>query len=125
MNNLTFSDLIEKTMLIGITYYTADKVMIERKHFSIKSFKQTQKYMCSVAERRNDVHSTRSICDFCCRARGIQITHNRQVINDPDFFKYVEFLQAGRFRYAFILSKKPTSYKTCRFFIYSLTARNV
>lgn len=33
MGNITFSDLIGKTILIGLTYYTADNVFIEQKQY--------------------------------------------------------------------------------------------
>ena len=31
MNNISFSDLVGKTILIGLTYYTADHEFIEQK----------------------------------------------------------------------------------------------
>ena len=31
LNNISFSDLIGKTILIGLTYYTADNIFIEQK----------------------------------------------------------------------------------------------
>ena len=33
MSEITFSDLVEKTILIGLTYYTADDEFIERKQY--------------------------------------------------------------------------------------------
>ncbi len=33
MSKITFSDLVEKTILIGLTYYTADDEFIERKQY--------------------------------------------------------------------------------------------
>lgn len=33
MNRIAFSDLIEKTILIGLTYYTADNVFVEQKQY--------------------------------------------------------------------------------------------
>lgn len=33
MYEITFSDLVEKTILIGLTYYTADNEFIERKQY--------------------------------------------------------------------------------------------
>ena len=32
-SEITFSDLVEKTILIGLTYYTADDEFIERKQY--------------------------------------------------------------------------------------------
>ena len=33
MSEITFSDLVEKTILIGLTYYTADDAFIEQKQY--------------------------------------------------------------------------------------------
>ena len=33
MSEITFSDLVEKTILIGLTYYTADDEFVEQKQY--------------------------------------------------------------------------------------------
>ena len=33
LSEITFSDLVEKTILIGLTYYTADDEFIEQKQY--------------------------------------------------------------------------------------------
>ena len=45
MENITFADLLDKTILIGITYYTADDEFIEQKQYWGKVTETNEKYI--------------------------------------------------------------------------------
>lgn len=83
---LTFSDLLNKTLLIGLTYYTADEVLIERKQFFGTVIKSDEEGISVKLENGEifglppDLRSTYPAKQGSYRLRSTGV-----IVTDPDF----------------------------------------
>ena len=86
MSELSFSDLIGKTILVGLTYYTKENEFIEKKQFWGTVTESNEKHICfrqkdgSIFSLPPDLRSTKRAPkgEYRLRSTG-------EIVIDPDF----------------------------------------